>query len=394
MGQAFTGRFGDRRSDSGGNGPTAQLESDLESGAKCVALPRVSSFTGAVLREPLELNAGLLRVRGAAQAEWHARAAEAATANFGRRVFLRGVVEVSNFCRENCGYCGMRRDNKDLARYRARHDELAELLIHHRPASLTDLNIQTGEDPVAAREVVLPLLRTLRRETPLGLSVCLGTLNAGLYDELRAAGASIYIIKFEVADAPAYERLEGPGTLAERLEHIRLLARGGWHVSSGFIAGWPGQTDGELLGNLELAGRLPLAGCSVSPFIPGEATPLAHAPTAGVETTLNCMALLRLMRPDWVIPAVSALNLAGPGNGYQRGLRTGANLVTINLTPSAVRGDYLLYKRERFIMTEERILSAIAAEGLTVSRQSLADFFQAGTVKGIATKAALAEAAV
>ena len=98
------------------------------------------------------------------------------------------------------------------------------------------------------------------------------------------------------------------------------------------------------------------------------------------------MAALRLMRPDWVIPAVSALNLAEPGSGYRRGLRTGANLVTINLTPSEVRGNYLLYKRDRFIMTEERILSAIAAEGLVPSPQSLADFYRARKINGHAAQ--------
>src|ERR1051326_7891689 len=87
------------------------------------------------------------------------------------------------------------------------------------------------------------------------------------------------------------------------------------------------------------------------------------------------MALLRLMRPDWVIPAVSALNLAGPGSGYRRGLATGANLVTINMTPSDLREDYVLYRRDRFIMTEERILSSIQAEGLAPSKQSLSDFY-------------------
>src|SRR2546428_5063993 len=97
---------------------------------------------------------------------------------------------------------------------------------------------------------------------------------------------------------------------------------------------------------------------------------------AGIDLTLNCMAAMRLMRPDWVIPAVSALNLAEPGWGYRRGLRTGSNLVTINLTPPDLREDYLLYKRDRFIMTEERILSAIQAEGLQASKQSLTDFYQ------------------
>ncbi len=304
----------------------------------------------------------------------HESAADATRNHFGKKVFVRAVVEVSNFCRENCSYCGMRRDNRALARFRARHEQLAELLIQHRPASVTDVNIQAGEDPVAVREVVLPLIETLRRETQLGISVCLGTLSSELYDELQNAGASIFIMKFECGDATQYERLEAPGTLAERLRHIRLLAENNWNVSSGFITGLPGQTPRDLLKNFELARSLPLDGCSVSPFIPGEETPLAKNPTANSDWTFNCVSALRLMRPDWIIPAVSAFNLAAQ-DGYRRGLRAGANLVTINLTPTDVRGDYVIYKRDRFIMTEERVLNAISAEGLAPSKTGLADFY-------------------
>jgi biotin synthase len=339
-----------------------------------------------VIDEPFFPTIGILKSRGNAQLALHERAAQTAMREFGREVFLRGVVEVSNYCRENCAYCGMRRDNRDLARHRARLEPMAELLVRHRPASITDINIQSGEDPVVVRELVLPLIRILRRETPLGVSVCLGTLNRELYEALRSAGASIYIIKFEMADRGLYARMEAPGTFAERLEHIRLLAATGWHVSSGFIAGLPGQTGDSLLGNFALAHDLPLAGCSVSPFIPGEETPLATAPPAEIDLTLNCMAALRLLRPQWVIPAVSALNIAQPGSGYRRGLRTGANLVTINLTPPNLRADYLLYKRDRVIMTEDRILSAIDAEGLKPSRRSLADFYRQKTAAKTAAR--------
>ena len=318
--------------------------------------------------------APVIEATGAVQEAVHDRAAEIARGQFGSRVFVRAVVEASNYCRQNCDYCGMRRDNRSLTRFRAEYDQLAELLIHQRPESVTDVNIQTGEDPVAAREVVLPLVRTIRRETPLGVSVCLGNLGPALYAELKAAGAATYIMKFEMAGPARYERFHAPGTLANRLRHIRMLAASGWNVSSGFIAGLPGQTTVDLLTSLALAKTLPLSGCSVSPFIPGDETPLAGAPAPDINRTLNCMASMRLMRPDWVIPSVSALNLAQPGDGYRRGLRTGANLATINMTPEDMRGNYLLYKRDRFIMTEERILAAIDAEGLTPSRQSLADY--------------------
>lgn len=327
-------------------------------------------------------DAGSLLSRGEAQRSFHEKAAHAARACFGRDVFVRAVVEISNFCRENCAYCGMRRNNRSLSRYRANHEQLAELLIHHRPASVTDVNIQAGEDPVAVREVVLPLIRTLRRETSLDVSVCLGLLTPAMYAELKQAGASIYIIKFEMADRARYAEFNAPGNFEGRLGAIHHLAATGWRVSSGFIAGLPGQSEMELLANFALARKLPLDGCSVSPFIPGDETPLASAPMADIDVTLNCMAGLRLMRPDWVIPSVSALNLAEPGNGYRRGLRAGANLVTINLTPEEIRGDYLLYKRDRFIMTEERILTAIAAEGLSPSKQSLAGFYDTKNVNG------------
>ena len=151
---------------------------------------------------------------GAKQARLHDLAAQTARQQFGNRVFVRAVVEVSNFCRENCSYCGMRRDNRSLARFRAGHEQLADLLLRHFPACVTDINIQAGEDPVAVRKVALPLIEVLRKNTALGISVCLGTLSRSLYTELQAAGASIYIIKFECSNSAEYERLNAPGTLA------------------------------------------------------------------------------------------------------------------------------------------------------------------------------------
>lgn len=314
--------------------------------------------------------------RNGEQAILHARAAAATRQTFGREVFVRAVIELSNFCRENCHYCGMRRDNRSLERYRATADQLSDLLLNHLPKSVTDINLQAGEDPVAVREVAIPLIKLLRSETELGVSVCLGTLNDSLYSELKDAGASIYILKFETANAGNYETFEAPGSFAERIEHLRKLAANGWNVSSGFICGLPNETPEDWLASLRLAKSLPLSGCSVSPFIPGETTPLAENESAHIDAVLNAMAMMRLMRPDWVIPAVSALNICQPQQGYRRGLRTGANLVTINLTPEEMRGNYVLYKRDRFIMDEDRILKSIEAEGLRPSRVGLAQFWQ------------------
>ena len=317
-----------------------------------------------------------LLARNGEQTSLHERAAQAARKHFGNEVFVRAVVELSNFCRENCHYCGMRRDNRALERYRATADQLGELLLNHLPESVTDINLQAGEDPVAVREVAIPLIKAIKRETDLGVSVCLGTLNDALYSELKEAGATIYILKFETANVRNYEMFEAPGSFPERIEHIRKLASAGWNVSSGFICGMPNEGPEDWLNSLRLAKSLPLAGCSVSPFVPGESTPLSGNGDADIDMVLNVMAIMRLMRPEWVIPAVSALNICQPNLGYRRGLRTGANLVTMNLTPEELRGNYVLYKRDRFIMDEERILQSIEAEGLRPSQVGLADYWQ------------------
>lgn len=358
--------------------------------AKLIALGTPPELHREVSHPSFFPTVGVLTATRTDQQTLHERAAAARAETFGNQVFVRGVVEVSNYCRENCRYCGMRRDNRGLKRFRADANQLAEWLLRILPSSVTDINIQSGEDPLVVTRVVVPLIEMLRRETSVGVSVCLGTLNHRLYSELRKAGAEIYILKFEVGNPARFEQLEAPGTWQERIDHIRLLASAGWKVSSGFIAGLPGENPENLLENFAVAGSLPLDGCSVSPFIAGEETPLRGALSAGIDLTLNCMAALRLMRRDWIIPAVSALNLAEPSAGYRRGLRAGANLVTINLTPDAFRDDYLLYKRDRFIMTEERILDAICRENLTASRQSLAAFYRG---KSGALSAARLEAA-
>jgi biotin synthase len=292
---------------------------------------------------------------------------------FGREVFVRGVIEVSNFCRQNCNYCGMRRDNRGLKRFRVELELLRELVRHGLPDVITDLNIQTGEDTVGDREIVLPLIETIRREKPnLGISVCLGTLDHKLYDELRQAGASYYIIKVETGNREHYREINAPGTFDQRVSAIRYLASTGWSVSSGFILGLPGQTPEYIEETLDLLSELPLAGASVSPFIAGEQTPFSSHPTGNFEGTIDCIARLRLRNPGYIIPAISALNIVNK-DGYVRALMAGANLATINLTPASKRDDYLLYKRNRFIMHEKRVEDAITAAGCEISKVSIAE---------------------
>lgn len=316
-----------------------------------------------------------LDLAGDAAAGLRASAADVRARGFGRTVFVRAVVEISNFCRENCGYCAMRRDNRGLARFRLSADEVFEEIQAALPDAVTDLNIQAGEDPRAVREVAIPLVRRLREETSLGLSLCLGTLSARDYGELKEAGGDYYVMKIETGDAAHFREVMAPGTLDERVSAIRGLAGSGWQVSSGFVLGLPGQTPEIIDRTVGLLEGLPLAGCSVSPFIPGEDTPFAGHPPESLERTLNAVAALRLRRPQWIIPAVSAMGMAGEG-GYAAALRSGANLATINLTPPKARNDYQIYRKDRRIMTAERVREEIAAAGCLPSKTGIRDWLQ------------------
>lgn len=269
----------------------------------------------------------------------------------------------------------MRRDNRLLDRYRLKADELADLIIHRRPAAITDIDIQAGEDPVAVREVVLPLVRELRKRTNLGITLCLGTLSPFEYDQLREAGGDYYVIKIETGNAEHFQSIGAPGTLDKRVNAIRYLANSGWKVSSGFIVGLPGQRPSHIDQTLELLSQLPLAGCSVSPFVAGVDTPFVGAPCGDINRTLDCVAEMRLASPQWIIPAVSAMSLVS-NDGYVRAFNAGANLATINLTPDAVRADYPIYKRDRIVMDEDRVLSSIEAAGCEVSRVGIADYLK------------------
>jgi biotin synthase len=246
------------------------------------------------------------------------------------------------------------------------------LIIHHRPAAITDIDIQAGEDPVVVREVVLPLVRELRRRTNLGITLCLGTLSPREYDQLHDAGGDYYVMKIETGNSGHYDFIGAPGTLSERVAAICYLAGKGWKVSSGLIMGLPGQTEAQVEQTLNLLTLLPLAGCSVSPFVAGEQTPFVDAPNGDIEETLNCVAWLRLRGPHWIIPAVSAMRLVSE-DGYVRAFNAGANLATINMTPRGVRADYPIYKRDRPIMDEECVLSAIKAAGCELSRDGIGE---------------------
>ena len=178
-------------------------------------------------------------------------------------------------------------------------------------------------------KLILPLIQNAAARNRSGTSVCLGSLNHSMYADLKQAGAGIYIIKFEIANPKKYAAMESLYQFDQRIANICHLAKTGWREFRIYRRpAWPNRRRHPHQFHFgQPALRMVAASAR---FIPGEETSLAPESMAGIDLTLNCMAVFSLMRPDWVIPSVSALNIAGAGTGYRRGLRTGANLVTIN----------------------------------------------------------------
>lgn len=309
----------------------------------------------------------MITAEGAAQQDLHARAAAIRERVFGRSVVVRGVIEVTNICRVNCDYCQMRRDNtRDNARYVLGPLDILAAAKAIRDAGVNVIVFQGGEIPQTTRVLldVLPKIRELfedRVEILLGL----GVKSETEYRALRDAGADSCIVKHETADEALHLKARQE-ELAVRLEAIRTLLRLGYRVGSGCIVGLPGQTVDSLADDVLLAQSLRVHMCSASPFVPTANTPLAGATPGSISLTLNMIATMRMVNPQWLIPTVSALEQRVSG-GQTAGFRAGANVITVNFTPVAQRGHYLIYGELRHVVTLDDVARQLKEEGLAAA---------------------------
>ncbi len=260
---------------------------------------------------------------------------------WGRRVFLRGIVEFSSHCRQNCLYCGLRRDNADLARYRLSPDEIYEGAKAVAGLGLGTLVLQSGEDPFYTGPVVAELIRRIKGDFGLAVTLSLGERKKADYALWRFAGADRYLLKVETFDAELYARLRPGRRLPARLDSLKALADLGYETGSGVIAGLPGAAEESPAVDIAALAALNLDMVSISPFTPSPGTPLAGCPALGVEETLRIMALARIAAPSAHIPVTSALGLAGD-DVRLRALEVGDVLMP-SLTPETVREAYAIY---------------------------------------------------
>ena len=273
----------------------------------------------------------------------------------GDAVHLRGLVEISNHCVRRCAYCGIQAANRDLARYRMTASEIAACARRATALGYGTVVLQSGEDPGIGREWLADLLRWIKAETPLAVTLSLGERPEADLAAWREAGADRYLLRFETSDAALYERIHPPlaGRPSDRFAVLARLGELGYEVGSGVMVGIPGQTYESLASDLALFAAMDLDMVGVGPYVPHPATPLGRGefpdaprgeqvPATG-PMTCKVVALARLACPEANIPSTTALASLDPANGRELGLARGANVVMPNLTPPRYRALYEIY---------------------------------------------------
>jgi biotin synthase len=301
---------------------------------------------------------GWLRERDPAALErlW-ARADAVRAAHVGDAVHLRGLIEVSNHCIRLCLYCGIRACSDGITRYRLSADDILACAREAKRLGYGTVVMQSGEDPGLTREFIAGVIRAIKAETGLAITLSLGERED---DDLRAwkeAGADRFLLRFETSDPGLYRRIHPslPGTLSDRVAQLLRMREIGYEIGSGVMVGFPGQTWDILARDIELFRDLDIDMIGIGPFLPSPRTPLGgeaaerlRAPEAEQVpndelTTLKVVALTRLVCPDANLPSTTALSTLDPATGRELGLLRGANIVMPNVTPPAYRVLYEIY---------------------------------------------------
>lgn len=263
---------------------------------------------------------------------------------YGTDVYVRGLIEISNICRNDCLYCGIRRSNHSCVRYRLSPQEILECCEEGYSLGFRTFVLQGGEDGFYTDALLCELLRTIKARFPdCAVTLSLGERDRESYERLFDAGADRYLLRHETADVCHYQKLHPPSMSFEhRMNCLQDLKEIGYQVGCGFMVGSPFQTPETLAKDLKFIETFRPAMCGIGPFVPHHATPFADYPQGSLELTLYLLSLIRLIAPDILLPATTALGTIHP-MGREKGILAGANVVMPNLSPVSQRKKYELY---------------------------------------------------
>ncbi len=276
----------------------------------------------------------------------YSRASEIRKQHYGVSVYSRGLIEFSSFCRRDCLYCGLRRSNSSAERYRLTEEEIIECAAEGYELGYRSFVLQSGEDIHYSEQVMTSIVRKLKLRFPdAAVTLSVGERNEAFYRALYNAGADSYLLRHETASRALYESLHPGMSFDNRMECLRILRQIGYQVGAGFMVGLPGQTQRHLAEDLLFLKAFQPEMIGIGPFIPHSSTPLKHAAGGTVEDTLVMIAMARLMVPDALMPATTAMGTLDP-SGREKALQAGANVVMPILSPLQIRSKYALYEQK------------------------------------------------
>lgn len=270
-----------------------------------------------------------------------------ARAFFGSRVYIRGLIEFTNYCKNDCYYCGIRRSNGKVQRYRLTRDDILACCREGWRLGFRTFVLQGGEDGSYRDEWYERLLRDIKEEYPeCAITLSLGERSRESYQRLYDAGADRYLLRHETANGEHYAKLHPAGlSLSHRKECLYQLKEIGYQVGCGFMVGSPHQTPQTLAEDMQFIHQLKPHMVGIGPFIPARNTPFEEEKAGSLELTLFLLSLLRIMEKRILLPATTALGTIHP-RGREMGLEAGANVVMPNLSPVSVRKKYALYDQK------------------------------------------------
>lgn len=267
--------------------------------------------------------------------------------NYGDKVYIRGLIEFTNYCRNNCYYCGIRRDNKKAERYRLTKDEILLCCDEGYKLGFRTFVMQGGEDPYYTDEMICDIVSKIKSRYPdCAVTLSIGEKPRESYQAFFDAGADRYLLRHETADPEHYGKLHPEAmSLENRKRCLFYLKEIGYQVGSGFMVGSPYQTTENLISDLRFLQKLQPDMIGIGPYITHADTPFAEFKSGDVMLTLRLVSILRLMFPYALIPSTTALGTIHP-QGRELGLKAGANVVMPNLSPVSVRKLYSLYENK------------------------------------------------
>lgn len=263
---------------------------------------------------------------------------------YGTGVYLRGLIEFSNYCKNDCLYCGIRRSNRELSRYRLTQEEILECCAEGYELGFRTYVLQGGEDPYFTDERICAIVSEIREKFPeCAITLSLGEKSRESYEAYFAAGAERYLLRHETADPAHYAMLHPSDMSCENRKRCLFdLKEIGYQVGAGLMVGSPFQTIENLVADIRFLQELQPDMIGIGPFLPHKDTPFRDEKGGTLELTLRLLGILRLVFPQVLLPATTALGTVHP-LGRELGLQWGANVVMPNLSPTSVRKKYMLY---------------------------------------------------